>query len=104
MSAPEEKIKPISFNAEDAAIYSGISAGVLGLMRHEKRGPAYVQIPGTGSIRYLKSDLDVFLASGRIDPELGPTPEQAKFRRKGGPGRPKRAAKLRNRSRKQRAA
>jgi len=99
MSESETKIEPVSFNVKDSAIYSGFSAGVLGIMRHEKRGPAYVLVPGSGAIRYLKSDLDAFLAKGRVVAEEGPTQEQKKFQRRGGPGRPKRPVKIRNRAR-----
>ena len=50
-------------NAE-AAEYLGVKASALTKWRCEKRGPAYVK--SGNRVIYLKSDLDAWLATGRI--------------------------------------
>lgn len=53
-----------TFTIAEAAEYLGVKPSALTKWRYEKRGPAYVK---SGSrVVYLKSDLDAWLATGRI--------------------------------------
>lgn len=75
------------------------SVGTLAVMRARGRGPRYVVLGG--NIYYRQSDLDAYINAGITDPA---DPKTRKLARPGGPGRPKRAGKLRNRARRTQTA
>ena len=77
-----------------------VPVSVFEAMRCRGYGVPYVILPDTGAIRYLLKDLDDYLARGRVaSPKNGPTAEQRKHKRPGGPGRPPGPkAKLRRRA------
>lgn len=54
------------FDESGAGAYLRKAPGTLKQWRYLGEGPAYVRVGR--SIRYLKADLDAFLASNRIDP------------------------------------
>lgn len=50
-------------NTSDAANYIGMSASWLNKTRMHGNGPAYIKLGG--SVKYLKSDLDSWMAANR---------------------------------------
>lgn len=71
---PSNTIVPIAFSERQAAMYAGVSTQFLRQMRHygdrpgRASGPPWIKIGGGRSIRYLKSDLDEWLAKHRHHP------------------------------------
>lgn len=53
----------------EAATYLRRTPGMLRQWRHRNQGPTYVREPGSRLIRYLRDDLDAYLAAGRVDPQ-----------------------------------
>src|SRR5438045_6108202 len=95
--APE--IEPAAFDTAAAARYSGIPQKTLEYLRHKRKGPDWILVPGTGAVRYRRVDLDAYLAQGVVSAADGPSAEQKLHQRRGGPGRKPKSAKLRNRMR-----
>lgn len=62
---------PAVMNEEDAAYYIGMSRGFLrrcrmnGRTKSGAKGPAYVRVPGSRTIRYRIEDLDAWLRENR---------------------------------------
>lgn len=79
------ELKPVSVDQPGAHRYTGIKESTFEYWRHVGRGPAYIIVPESGQIRYYLSDLDEFLARGRVVPSQGPNDEQKRYRRRGGP-------------------
>jgi hypothetical protein len=55
---------PTPLNEVGAAAYLGLKVATLRAWRHQRRGPAFVQLGR--AIRYLPTDLDQFLQSNRV--------------------------------------
>jgi len=55
------------FGEKEAAAYAKVSVKTLQARRAAHKAPAYLKVGR--SVRYLKTDLDTFLAGCRIDPE-----------------------------------
>lgn len=64
----ETKLPQVMTEAE-AADYLRRPPGMLRQWRYRQQGPAYIREPGSRLIRYLRSDLDAYLAAGRVDPQ-----------------------------------
>ena len=64
-------ITPAVLNEEETAVYIGMSQGFLrrcrmnGRTRTGAKGPAYVRVPGSRTIRYRIEDLDAWLLENR---------------------------------------
>lgn len=59
--------KRILLTTRQAAEFLSFSATTLTIMRHERRGPAYLKFGR--AVRYDLSDLETWLVNARIDPE-----------------------------------
>lgn len=55
------------YDTAQAAAYLGYSKSCLEWWRMTKRGPRYFKIGGS-RVRYLKSELDAYVESGRVEP------------------------------------
>ncbi|EHJ48871.1 hypothetical protein DFW101_2869 [Solidesulfovibrio carbinoliphilus subsp. oakridgensis] len=55
------------FGEKEAAAYAKVSVKTLQARRAAHKAPPYLKVGR--SVRYLKEDLDAFLASCRVDPE-----------------------------------
>jgi len=56
-----------TWGEKDSATYLGLSVKTLQARRAAHKAPPYIKVGR--SVRYLKEDLDAFLAACRIDPE-----------------------------------
>jgi predicted DNA-binding transcriptional regulator AlpA len=57
---------PSPLREREAATYLGLSVATLHAYRQQQRGPAYLRLGRT--IRYLRADLDRYMAASRVDP------------------------------------
>ena len=68
----------------EAALYLRLNPGTLSIWRCQKRGPHFVLV-GTG-VRYLKKDLDEYIASCQtrrvVSPDVGRPVEKRRGRRR----------------------
>lgn len=55
------------YTTQEAAAYLGLSPRTLAAYRSKGTGPAYMRIEG--NVRYLKVDLDSYMASRRVAPQ-----------------------------------
>lgn len=74
MQSPQQTTPPATFTERDAAAYIGTSPQFLRLSRHygnrpgHAEGPPFIRLGGGRSIRYLRTDLDAWLAAHRCHP------------------------------------
>jgi len=61
LKALPEGLSP-ALNSEQAAQYTGLAVKTLEKMRCDGRGPRFVRV-SRNAVRYLKADLDAWLAS-----------------------------------------
>ena len=61
---PTKEMKAIAFNQQEAALYLGISPGLLKKKRLNGEGPSYCRVGKR--VVYLQGDLDAFLEQHRI--------------------------------------
>jgi excisionase family DNA binding protein len=65
-----EVIESPYMNPEEAGKYLGVSLVTLQQWRYQGKGPAYMKIGG--KVRYDRDDLDKWMRSQRVVPELNP--------------------------------
>jgi hypothetical protein len=58
-----------AFNTDELSVYSGIPKRKLRYWRAKGWGPAY-SVLSARTVVYLKSDIDAFLAAGRVEPRV----------------------------------
>ena len=63
---PRQKQHEVTLTTDEAADYVAMSEPWLRLQRRLGRGPAYLKIGG--AVRYLRSDLDAWMATHRRVP------------------------------------
>lgn len=56
-----------AWGEKESAVYLGLSVKTLQARRAAHKAPPYIKVGR--SVRYLKEDLDNFLAACRVDPE-----------------------------------
>lgn len=69
----KEHTLPMSstLSTQEASKYLGIRPNTLARWRSDGKGPAYLKLGEgkQGAVRYLKEDLDIWLAQRRVKPE-----------------------------------
>jgi predicted DNA-binding transcriptional regulator AlpA len=72
-------VEPTALSRPEAATYLGLKASTLALYAAEDRGPPFIKLSParSGRVRYLRSDLDAWLAAGAPTRRRGARPPQS---------------------------
>lgn len=65
---------PRHLTPRQVAQRTGLTTGALTMMRKRRKGPPFIRLKGCRAILYLSTDIDAWIAEGRVETKKADTP------------------------------